>query len=70
MTVHNSGYRQLRHGFRLFHQFDVRADDAEAVAHVYHGYLDSVSGYTVKDQSCGILFSADTMAEADEMLEE
>ena len=70
MTVHDSCYRKVRHRFRLFYQLNICADQAEVIAHIYHGYLNAITGHTVKDQSCGILFSADTMAEADEMLEE
>lgn len=41
MTIHNTGYRKIRHGSGLLDQLDIRADNAEMVAHVVAEGCDS-----------------------------
>ena len=38
----------------------VSADDTEVIAHIYHGYLNTISGYAIEDQAGRIFFSADS----------
>ena len=60
MTEHDAGNRKLGHRLCLLYKLDVCTDDTETVSHVHHGYLDGITGDTVKYQTCRVFLSAYT----------